>query len=267
MEVTKHVPGTFCWVELGTSDQNAAKKFYGELFGWTAEDVPIGPDSVYTMFKLNGKDVGAAYTLGPDELSMGIPPYWGLYINVESADQAVKAIVAAGGTVVAEPFDVFDVGRMAIAQDPTGAHFKVWQPLNHIGVGVANELNAMCWSELATRDVPAAKKFYSTAFGWDPQTKGEDSPMPYTEIFLNGEDGKPFPFGGMYSMMPHMQGIPPHWMPYYAVADCDATVEKAKSLGAQIHVPPTDIPNTGRFSMMTDPQGAAFAVIKLDFPM
>lgn len=266
MEVTKHVPGTFCWVELGTSDQNAARNFYGELFGWTVEEVPLGPDSVYTMFKLNGKDVGAAYALSQEELATGIRPYWGLYINVENADEAVKAIAAAGGKLIAGPFDVFDVGRMAIAQDPTGAFFKVWQPLNHIGVGVLNENNAMCWQELATRDLEGAKNFYSTVFGWDSQTK-EDDRMRYTEIYINGEDGKPFPFGGMYSMMPHMESIPPHWMPYYAVADCDWIAEKAKSLGGQIHVPPTNIPKTGRFSMMTDPQGAAFAVIKLDFPM
>ncbi|MEK7831265.1 MAG: VOC family protein [Acidobacteriota bacterium] len=264
MEVSKHIPGTFCWVELGTTDQEAVKKFYGELFGWDANDFPLGPDSYYSMFKLNGKDVGAAYALGQEELSLGIPPYWGLYICVENADTKAKEITAAGGTLIVEPFDVFEFGRMAVAQDPTGAAFKIWQPLNHIGVGIMGENNSMCWQELATRDLDAAKKFYSTVFGWDPQTKGEGTPMPYTEIYLNDADGKPAPFGGMYTMMPHMEGIPPHWMPYFAVADCDGTSEKAKALGGQVHVPPTDIPNTGRFSMMTDPQGAAFAVIKLD---
>lgn len=261
MQVTKHAPGVFCWVELGTSDQNAAKKFYGELFGWTMNDIPIGPDSVYTMFKLNEKDVAAAYTLTQEELSAGIPPYWGLYINVENADASAKAIAAAGGTLLAEPFDVFDVGRMAIAQDPTGAHFKIWQPLNHIGVGVINEDNAMCWQELATRDVDGAKKFYSTVFGWDAQTK-EGGPMPYTESYVHA-DGSTHSAGGMYTMMPEMEGIPPHWLPYFSVADCDAFVEKAKSLGANAHVPPMDIPEVGRFSMLTDPQGAAFSVIKL----
>jgi len=262
MQVTKHVPGVFCWVELGTSDQQAARQFYGKMFGWTANEIPVGPDSVYTMFKLNDMDVAAAYTLTPEELSSGIPPYWGLYINVESADASAKAIAAAGGKLLVEPFDVFDVGRMAIAQDPTGAHFKIWQPLNHIGVGVINENNAMCWGELATRDLETSKKFYSTAFGWNPQTK-EDDGMRYTEIFVNGADGKPVAFGGMYVMMPEMEGIPPHWLPYFSVADCDGFVEKAKSLGAQAHVPPMEIPNVGRFSMLTDPQGAAFAVITL----
>ncbi|MGH9802777.1 MAG: VOC family protein [Blastocatellia bacterium] len=263
MEVTKHIPGTFCWVELGTSDQNAARKFYGELFGWATKEIPMGPDSFYTMFQLNGKDAGAAYALGQEELSIGIPPYWGLYVCVENADAAAKAITAAGGTLLAEPFDVFDVGRMAIAVDPTGASFKIWQPLNHIGVGVMGENNSMCWQELATRDLDGAKKFYSTVFGWDPQTKGGDG-MSYTEIYLKDATGNPAPFGGMYTMMPEMVGVPPHWMPYFAVADCDATFEKTKSLGGKAHVPPTNIPNVGRFSMLTDPQGAAFAVIKLD---
>lgn len=264
MEVSKHIPGTFCWVELGTSDQEAAKKFYGEIFGWGVNDVPMGPDGVYTMFQLKGKDVAAAYTQGKEETSVGIPPNWGLYICVENADESAKAITAAGGTVMAGPFDVSDVGRMAVAQDPTGAAFKIWQPYNNTGVGIMGEVNSMCWQELATRDLAGAKKFYATVFGWDSQTKEGDA-MQYTEIFLNGADGKPSAFGGMYVMMPQMEGIPPHWLPYFAVADCDATVEKAKSLGGQAHVPPMDIPNVGRFSMLTDPQGAAFAVIKLNF--
>jgi predicted enzyme related to lactoylglutathione lyase len=263
MQFTKHVPGVFCLVELGTSDQSAAKQFYCEMFGWTVNDVPIRPDSVYSLFKLNGSDVAAAYTLTPEELSSGIPSYWGLYINVENADASAQAITAAGGKLLGGPFDIFDVGRMAIAQDPTGAHFKIWQPLNHIGVSVLDENNAMCWQELATRDLDGAKKFYSTVFGWEPKTS-DDSPMAYTESTVKAADGSTHMGGAMYKMMPHMEGIPPHWMPYFSVADCDGFVAKAESLGAKAHVPPMDIPNVGRFSMLTDPQGAAFAVIKLN---
>lgn len=225
--------------------------------------MPMGPDDVYTIFQLNSKDVAAACGQQEEQKSQGIPPNWMSYIAVENADETAKAITAAGGTVMMEPFDVFDAGRMAVAQDPTGAVFSIWQPGNNIGVGIISENNAMCWQELATRDLEGAKKFYSAVFGWDPQTK-ETGPMQYTEIYLKGADGNPTPFGGMYTMMPEMEGVPPHWMPYFAVADCDATSEKAKALGGGVHVPPTDIPNTGRFSMMTDPQGAAFAVIKLD---
>ncbi len=264
MEISKHTPGTFCWVELGTTDQDAAKKFYSELFGWSVNDFPMGPEGVYTMFQLKGRDVAAAYKLGEEQLSLGIPPNWGLYVSVEDADASAKAIAEAGGSLMVEPFDVFEFGRMAVAKDPTGAIFSIWQARNHIGVGIVNELNTMCWQELATRDLDTAKKFYSTVFGWDPQTK-EDDGMRYTEVHLKNDDAKPMAFAGMYLMMPQMEGVPPHWIPYFAVSDCDATVEKAKSLGGQIHVPPMDIPNVGRFSMMTDPQGAAFSVIKLDF--
>ena len=263
MEVSKHIPGTFCWVELGTTDQGAAKKFYGELFGWDAVEVPLGPDSYYSMYKLKGKDVAGAFALSQAEISMGMRCYWGLYINVENADIAVKAISAAGGTLIEGPFDVFDIGRMAVAQDPTGAVFKIWQSIRHMGVGIMGENNSMCWQELATRDLDGAKKFYSTVFGWEPRTQ-DNSSMAYTEIYLNDADGKPNSFGGMYTMMPHMEGVPPHWMPYFSVADCDGFVAKAELLGGKAHVPPMDIPQVGRFSMLTDPQGAAFAVIKLN---
>jgi len=263
MEVSKHTPGTFCWVELGTTDQNAAKKFYSELFGWGINDVPMGPDSFYTMFQLNGKDVGAAYQLMQDQIAQGIPPHWLSYVAVESADDTGKAITAAGGNVLKEPFDVFDVGRMAVSQDPTGAIFAIWQPGTHIGVRVKREDNALCWNELATRDVGAAKKFYSAVFGWDLQTKG-DYGMQYTEGYVNGPAGAPEAICGMMEMTEEMEGIPPNWMVYYATADCDATAAKAESLGARIHVPPTDIPHVGRFSVIQDPQGAVFSIIKLD---
>ena len=122
---------------------------------------------------------------------------------------------------------------------------------------------SMCWQELATRDLDSAKKFYSTVFGWEPKTS-DNSPMAYTESTVMAADGKAHTAGAMYTMMPHMEGIPPHWMPYFAVADCDGFVEKAELLGGKAHVPPMDIPEVGRFSMLTDPQGAAFAVIKLN---
>jgi predicted enzyme related to lactoylglutathione lyase len=258
MEITNHTPGTFCWIELSTTDQNAAKKFYSELFGWAINDVPMGPEDVYTMFQLNGRDVAAACGQQEEQISQGIPPNWLSYIAVENADETAKAITAAGGSLMMEPFDVFDVGRMTVAQDPTGATFAIWQPRTHIGVGVKNELNAMCWQELATGDVEAAKKFYSTVFGWDPQTKGEGAAQ-YTEIYADGK-----PIGGMMAIQAEWGNVPPNWTVYYDVADCDACVEKAKSLGANVCMPPVDIPNVGRFAVLQDPQGAAFNVIKLN---
>ncbi len=257
MEVTKHTPGTFCWVELGTTDQAAAKAFYTELFGWGINDVPMGPDSFYTMLQLNGKDAAALYQLDQNQLAQGIPPHWMLYVAVESADETAKAIAAAGGTVMLEPFDVFDVGRMAVAQDPTGAVFAIWQPRSHVGAQVNNELNALCWHELATREAQAAADFYGQVFGWNAQVK-EFGPMAYTEFYQGDQ-----PVGGMFTLTPEMGEVPPHWMAYFAVDDCDAKAEKATSLGANVIVPPQDVPTVGRFATIQDPQGAVFSIIKL----
>jgi uncharacterized protein len=259
-EVPTYAPGTFCWVELGTTDAAAAKKFYTELFGWTFTDSPIGPDMVYTMLKLDGKDVGALYQLGTEMTAQGIPPHWLSYVSVTSADDTATKAKEAGATLMKEPFDVFTVGRMAVVQDPTGAVFALWQAGTHHGAGVVNAPNSHCWNELGTNDTAKAGDFYTTVFGWtkDVQQMG---PSEYT-MFKNGDR----PAGGMYQLPPDMATVPPNWMVYFAVADCDAAAEKAGSLGATTIMPPTDIPNIGRFSMLLDPQGAAFAIIKLETP-
>jgi uncharacterized protein len=263
MEVSKHEPGMFCWVELGTTDQEAAKKFYSELFGWTVKDVPMGPDSFYSMMQLNDRDVAALYQLNPEQRQQGVPPNWMLYICVDSADDVAKSIKAEGGTIVMEPFDVFDAGRMSVAQDPTGAVFAVWQPKASAGLGIKDENNAFCWGELVTRDIVKAEEFYTKVFGWEAQHK-DFGPMKYTEFYLGGRVAEGAPVGGMFTMTPEMEGVPPHWMSYFSVDDCDGYVENAKSRGANIIVPPQDIPGVGRFSTIADPQGAAFSIIKLN---
>src|SRR5207253_2627713 len=125
--VDAHQPGSFCWVELGTSDQPGAKRFYNELFAWTANDVPIGPDDFYTMFQLRARDVAAAYTLRADQQERGVPPHWMLYVATKDADSTSEKAASLGAKILAPPFDVFDVGRMAVIQDPTGAVFAIWQ--------------------------------------------------------------------------------------------------------------------------------------------
>ncbi|HKX28375.1 MAG TPA: VOC family protein [Blastocatellia bacterium] len=262
MEISKHTPGSFCWAELATTDQAAAKRFYSELFGWGFNDVPIGPDSVYTMLQLRGKELGAIYQLGQEQVEHGTPPHWLSYVAVESADLSGQTITAAGGKLLMEPFDVFDAGRMAVAQDPAGASFAIWQPRKHIGAQVKDETNAMCWNELATRDIAAAKSFYGKVFGWNAVTN-EAGPTTYTEFYL-GAPKKSQGVGGMLQMTQEWGNIPPFWTIYFAVDDCDATVGKAQTLGAVVRVSPTDIPNVGRFAVLVDGQGAGFCVIKLN---
>src|SRR5438552_5509696 len=135
--LTQHAPGTFCWPELLTTDQNAAKKFYTSQFGWKTNDIPLGPDAVYTIFQKNGKDLAALWKLSPDQTKkMGMPPNWNPYVAVTSADQSAAKAKQLGGTVLVEPMDVMDKGRMAAIKDPTGAAFSIWQAKSSIGASV-----------------------------------------------------------------------------------------------------------------------------------
>jgi len=255
--ITQHAPGSFCWPELASTDANAAKKFYGGLFGWTFNDNPMGPGEVYTIFQLDGRDCAALYNLRPDMLSMGIPPHWASYVAVANADEAVAKAKASGATILKDAFDVMEAGRMAVIQDPLGAAFCVWQAKGSPGVGVLSEPGSLAWSQLNTPDPGKAKPFYSTLFGY----KTQDDPMPdgksYTTLLLNGQ-----PVGGIMPMPPNVPaGTPSHWQSYFASADVDGTAAKATSLGGTVLVPPVDIPGTGRFAVIQDPQGAIFATI------
>jgi predicted enzyme related to lactoylglutathione lyase len=250
-EVTRHEPGSFCWAELATSDAEAAKKFYTRLFGWSFSDSPAGPDTVYTMLQKKGKNVGALYNPGPQ--GGGAPPHWTTYVTVASADASAKKAKDLGGKALAEPFDVMDVGCMATIQDPQGAVFCLWQPKKHIGAEVVNEPNAMCWCELDTTDLESAKRFYTGLFGWGTKVGGD-----YTEFQRDGTS-----IGGMMKIPKEWGPVPPSWLIYFAVEDCDQTAAKTAELGGRAVVPPTDIPNVGRFAVLSDPQGAVFAIVKL----
>jgi predicted enzyme related to lactoylglutathione lyase len=251
-ERTSYASGTPSWVDLQTTDQNAAKQFYGELFGWSYSDQPVDDaGTVYSMATLRGHDVGAISPLG-DQAAQGVPPHWNSYVSVDDLDATVAKVAPAGGTVIAPPFDIFDAGRMAVIQDPTGAIFELWQAKEHIGAGLVNEPGTFTWSELITPDTAKAAAFYNALLGWGTATQGGEN--PYTEFQLDGQTIA----GGMNPPMP---GIPPMWGIYFAVADTDATVEKAKSLGGSVIAEPMDI-EPGRFAVLADPQGAMFSVIK-----
>lgn len=250
-----YVPGTFCWADLGTPDSAAAKRFYTSLFGWSFEDRPIGPESAYTMFKVEGKVVAALYQEPPQQ---GTPPHWLSYISVESADDTVATARELGGTIIDDAFDVFDVGRMAVIQDPTGGVVALWEPKRHIGAGVVGEVNTLCWNELATNDPFAAGQFFQRLLGWQAETQ-QLGTTAYT-LFKRGEASA----AGMLQIGPDWGPVPPHWLVYIAVDDCDASAARARSLGASVRVPPSNIAGVGRFAVLEDPQGASFAIIRLD---
>jgi predicted enzyme related to lactoylglutathione lyase len=252
--VDKNPAGTFSWIELATTDQNAAKTFYTSLFGWAVTDNPMGPGEFYSIFKLNGRDAAAGYTLRKDQREHGVPVHWSLYISVDNADDSAKKATQAGGTVLMPPFDVMDQGRMAIVQDPTGASFCMWQPKKSQGIGIHGENGALCWADLSTPDPDRASKFYSAVFGWKVE-KGQNDPSGYLHI-KNGEHfigGIPPAHGG---------NTPPHWLIYIMVADVAGTAAKAASLGGKVLMPAQDMAGVGTWAILADPQGAVFAVFK-----
>ncbi|MDQ1436492.1 MAG: uncharacterized protein QOK43_121 [Acidimicrobiaceae bacterium] len=251
-EMTSYEPGTPSWVDLGTPSVSEASAFYAALFGWEVEDQ--GADAGgYAMCKLNGKTVAG---LGP-QMNPG-PPYWTTYVTSDDADKTVQLIEEAGGTVLVPPMDVFDAGRMAVAVDPTGAAFSVWQPNQHIGAQLVNEAGTLCWNELTTRDTAKAAAFYEAVFGWGAKSSDAEPGMTYTEFQLGDRS-----IGGMMEMGADMPAdVPSHWLAYFAVADTDETLTKAEAGGGSAVTPTMDLA-VGRMAVLKDPHGALFAVIQL----
>jgi uncharacterized protein len=254
---TSYTPGTFCWVELHSSDADDAKRFYSGLFGWDFEDREVDRDGVYTLCRVDGKLVGALMQQHP-EMEAGVPPNWLSYASTDDVDTTATKAGELGANVMAEPFDVMDAGRMAVVQDPTGAVFAIWQPGGTFGAELVNVPGALTFNQLNTSDQGAAERFYSGLFGWKVESVDTGGGPPYWGI-ANSEGRMN---GGMMDL-PDNSG-PSHWLAYFGTDDLDATVAKIGELGGQVVVEPTPVP-TGRFAVAADPQGAFFAVFEGDF--
>jgi predicted enzyme related to lactoylglutathione lyase len=252
-ERTKYTPGTFSWTDLTTTDQDAAKSFYGELFGWKANDLPMGDEGTYSMMQLDGKNVAAISPQPPQQREQGVPPVWNSYVTVESADRALERAKELGGTVHADAFDVFDAGRMGVIQDPQGAFVLAWEPKSNIGAQLVNAQGALSWNELATTSMDAAAKFYSELFGWKAEPFG-GSEMPYMTVQTSDGHGN----GGIRQKMD--QEPVPYWLVYFGAEDIDATFGKVKELGGNQLAEPMEIGEMGKIAVAQDPQGAVFAL-------
>ena len=255
-ERTSYTPGTFSWTDLTTTDQDAAKAFYTALFGWEADDRPIGEDMVYSMMTVGGKTVAAISPQPQQQRDAGAPPLWNSYITVESADRAVERAKELGATVHAPAFDVFDAGRMARSRIPVAPYFLVWEPKDNIGASLVNAPGALSWNELASADMDVSAQFYKDMFGWEI-TPMEGSPMPYMVVSNQGRSN-----GGIRPVMP--PDAPPHWLVYFGADDLDATLAKAQELGATQLVPATSI-GPGTIAVLQDPEGAVFALYSGQF--
>jgi uncharacterized protein len=250
-ERTEYTPGTFSWADLTTTDQDGAKRFYSELFGWEANDQPVGDGVVYSMMQIDGKDVAAISPQPQQQREAGVPPTWNAYISVESADAAAERAAELGANVHAPPFDVMDAGRMAVIQDPQGAFFMVWEPKANIGAQLVNVPGALCWNELGSPDQQASASFYGDLFGWKTQTfEGQGDYL----VIMNGERSN----GGIRKIDPGSDE-PPNWSPIFATDDIDASLAKVEELGGSKHMGPTDI-GIAKIGVVQDPQGAWFVL-------
>lgn len=241
-ERTSYAPGTLSWAELVTSDAEAAKAFYTELFGWSYDDRPVGEGMVYSMAQLEGRSVAALYRADDR-------PHWNTYVTVESADASTARAAELGATVLGEPFDVMTAGRSSVIKDPSGAVFFLWEPRDNIGAYLVNTPGSMAWNDLVTPDPAAAEAFYSALFGWT----FEEIPNAHGyRIIRNGERSN----GGMLPS----EDIPPSWLPYFGHADLDAVLAAVDGLGAKKLFGPVPVPS-GQFAVLADPQGAPVGVL------
>jgi uncharacterized protein len=270
----RYIPGVPCWVDTSQPDPEAAVRFYSALFGWECEDVmPHGSPGRYFMARIRGADVAAVSGI-PD----GAPPMavWNTYIWVENADDTAAKVKGAGGTVLTEPFDVLDAGRMAVFADPEGAVFSVWQPGQHRGAQIVNEPGSLNFNGLNTRDPNGAKAFYGAVFGWQTHAFGDaemwtlpvygdhlevDRPGLRQQTAEMGVAGFEDVVASLQPIPEDQPEIPAHWSVTFAVDDADATAEKAAELGGTVVVPPFDAPWV-RMTVITDPQGATVIASK-----
>jgi len=251
--VNQHPAGTPSWVDLMTPDPEKAREFYAKLFGWTY--ALGGPETGhYAMAQLAGRNVAG---LGKMPDGAPYPSAWTVYFSVESVDATCARIKEKGGKLMMEPMDVLQEGRMAIAIDPTGAAFGLWQPKRHKGAGVVGEHGAMVWHEVYTRNAQASRDFYSAVFGLESR-KIPDGGIDYWTLHKGSADG----IGGILQMNEQWpQSVPAHWQSYFAVKDVDAVVKAAKEAGGKVESEPTDTPY-GRMASLADPFGARFSLIK-----
>lgn len=266
-----YLPGVPCWTDIEHPDPAAAAAFYSGLFGWEVEDtIPEGAEGHYFIGRIRGGDVAA---IGSQSPGASGPPTWNTYVWVDSADETAAKVRAAGGVVVAEPFDVFDAGRMAVLTDPEGASFRVWQAGRHRGSRIVNEHGAVVFNTLATRDPERAAAFYGAVFGWERLSMpggamwtlpgyGDYLKTIMPELAERSADIEvPEGFSDVVAAIQVIRDddrtASAEWGITFGVDDVAATAAQAEELGGRVVVAPFDAPWT-RLAMIEDPQGGSF---------
>ncbi|MBW8738468.1 MAG: VOC family protein [Streptomyces turgidiscabies] len=248
----RHAPGTPCRVSLMVHGVTATQDFYGELFGWEFEQ---GPQQLgwYARALLDGQEVAGIGQLSPDH---HLPVAWTPYLASDDVDLTAETIRHSGGTVGVGPLDAADAGRLAIASDPMGAVFGIWQTAAHLGAGITGVPGTPAWNELVTRDSSSVAKFYKTLFGYEEQPV-VSADFDYVTLQIEGR-----PVAGIHGVgnfLPRGRG--PHWMTYFEVLDTDAAAVRLVDLGGHVVKPPHDSPH-GRVATVADLEGAVFSLIQ-----
>lgn len=251
-------PGEFCWIDLNAHDLDAAVRWYGDLFGWANMRMPGPPGAPpYAFFQKGEGTVGGVGQMSEEMKAQGIPPMWNTYVSTNDCEATEAGVEKHGGTVTVSTMEIPGHGKLMFFMDPGGASVAAWQSIGDDGRGVVvREHGSLGWNELMTRDMDQAKTFYGELFGWDFTPMPMDG-VPYEVLRGHGTD-----LGGMMPLEGEkFEGVPPHWLVYFQVDDCNEIVEKVEATGGAVRVPVTEIP-VGEFAVVADPQGAVFSVVR-----
>ncbi|RDG40049.1 VOC family protein [Streptomyces corynorhini] len=247
-------PGTPCWVSLMVHGLAATEEFYHALFGW--EFVP-GPQQLgpYVRGLLDGKEIAGIGQLPPDR---HLPIAWMTYLATDNADLTAETIRSCGGTVGVGPLDAAEAGRMAIAADPAGSVFGIWQAAAHTGTAVAGAHGTPVWNELITRETSTVGKFYEALFGYDVEAT-VSADFDFVTLRLEGR-----PVASLHGRGRALgRDLGSHWMTYFEVDDTDAAARLVTELGGHVIQSPRE-GATGRHATVADPEGAVFSVVQSD---
>lgn len=254
---TEPAVNTFCWADLQTTDPAAARSFYGKVLGWQFTEIP-GP-TPYAVGSVEEGMTGGIAALPDRARQAGAPPHWQSYVAVDDVEATVAKAVELGGSIIA-PVMTMETGSMAVLADPTGGVFALWRPTRPSGTTVSGDTGGIGWYELMTTDVEAARDFYGALFGWT----FDEVPMPTGPYTILKNDG--VGIAGLMKLPPDDPGGRSFWSVYFVVDDADVAFETATANGAHVVMPLMDVPEVGRFGFLVDPQGAMFAVIRLEMP-
>lgn len=248
---SRYPDGAPCWADLNTPDLDGARRFYSGVLGWVFDE-PVAEFGHYTTARIGGKRVvGMAPKMQGQE---DVPTAWSVYLKTSDGDALARKITEAGGKLLVSPMEIPGQGRLLFGFDSTGAAFGAWEPGEHTGAEAHDEPGAMAWHEVNSRDGAATDKFYGSLFDYTQEQIGDGERFDYVVYKLGDRS-----WCGRLQMTAEWGDIPPHWMTYFRVEDCDAAAARVREFGGKVMHGPFDSPH-GRIAVVADPYGAVFSL-------